>query len=220
MYQLNYGIIFRDMDLLIAGLRLAIEIAVISLTLGSLMGLLAALLRTSRYRALHTVVDAYVEVVRNIPLLLILFIVYFGFPTMGIYWFDEKQSVIFALIFYSGAYMAETFRAGIESVERPLIEAGKAIGLTNWQVVTTVVLPLMFRVVLPSMGSMLISLFKDTSLAAAISVRELTYAGVILNVKTWRVVEIWSVIGGLYIVTSMLLSWALRLVERRLAIPK
>src|SRR5690554_3559461 len=139
MYQLNYAAVWRDLDLLLAGLRLALEMAVISLSLDNVIGLVTALMRTSSHRLLGALVVGYVELIRNIPLLLILFIVYFGFPTMGIYWLDERQSAIFALTFYSGAYLSEIFRAGIESVSRQQIEAAKAIGLNSWQVILYVV---------------------------------------------------------------------------------
>jgi polar amino acid transport system permease protein len=111
--------------------------------------------------------------------------------------------------------MTEIFRAGIEAISKNYLEAGKAIGMTRWQVIRRVTLPLMFRIVLPSLGNTLISLFKDTSLAAAISVNELTYGAKIINTNTFRTIEVYTVVGLMYLVTCYAIAGILRLFERR-----
>jgi polar amino acid transport system permease protein len=136
---------------------------------------------------------------------------------MGIRLLNSVSAFVFALAIYAGAYMTEIFRAGIESVSRAYLEAGKAIGLKRIQVIRYVTLPLMFRVVLPSLGNTFISLFKDTSLASAISVHELTFGAKTINVDTLRVIEVYAVVGVMYLVTSYSIAWLLRLVERRFA---
>ena len=99
-------------------------------------------------------------------------------------------------------------------------EAGLAIGLSEMQIRTSIIIPLMLRNVLPSLGSTFISLFKDTSLAAAIAVPELTFEARKINVETFRVIETWIVASGLYVATCTLLAALLRMVERRLAVPR
>ena len=150
-------------------------------------------------RPLRALVAAYVEFFRNIPLLLIIYFVYFGLPLIGISVLDNLWSFIFALVIYSGAYLTEIFRAGIQAIGKGYIEAGKAIGLKPVQVIRYVTMPLMFRIVLPSLGNTFISLFKDTSLAAAISVAELTYGAMRINVNTLRVIEVYTVVGLMYL---------------------
>ena len=161
---------------------------------------------------------AYVELVRNIPLLLIIYFIYFGLPLLGLSLFDNLWSFVLALALYAGAYLTEIFRAGIEAVGKGQIEAARAIGMTRIQVVRHVTLPLMVRVVLPSLGSTFISLFKDTSVASAIAVPELTYGAIRINVNTWRVIEVYLVVGLLYLATCYVIAALLRRVERRFAI--
>jgi polar amino acid transport system permease protein len=143
--------------------------------------------------------------------------VYFALPLLGISLLDNLWSFIFALAIYAGAYLIEIFRAGLESIHKGYIEAGKAIGLTRLQRARYVTVPLMFRIVLPSLGNTLISLFKDTSLASAISVTELTYGAIRINVNTWRVIEVYTVVALMYLATSYLIAGVLRFLEKRYA---
>lgn len=217
MYHFNWRPVFQSFDLLAQGLLLSLEISFLSLAIGIVVGLVAAFGRVYGPRPLRTLIVAYVEFVRNIPLLLIIYFVYFALPLLGISVLDNLGSFIFALVIYAGAYLTEIFRAGIESIHKGYIEAGKAIGLTRWQRTSHVTLPLMFRIVLPSLGNTLISLFKDTSLASAISVGELTYGAIQINVNTWRVIEVYTVVGLMYLVTAYLIAGILRLLEKRYA---
>ena len=130
------------------------------------------------------------------------------------------ESFIAVLSIYSGAYLAEVFRAGLLSIPRGLTEAGLAIGLTPMQIRISIIAPLMFRNVLPSLSSTVISLFKDTSLAAAIAVPELTFEARKINVESFRVIETWIVASGLYVATCSVLAALMRVAERRLAVPR
>jgi polar amino acid transport system permease protein len=217
MYHFNWRPVFQSFDLLWQGLLLSLEISFLSLAIGMVVGLIAAFGRVYGPRPLRTLIVAYVEFVRNIPLLLIIYFVYFALPLLGISLLDNLWSFIFALVIYAGAYLTEIFRAGIESIQKDYIEAGKAIGLTRWQRTRYIILPLMFRIVLPSLGNTLISLFKDTSLASAISVAELTYGAIQINVNTWRVIEVYTVVGVMYLATAYLIAGLLRLLEKRYA---
>ena len=217
MYHFNWRPVFQNFDLLWQGLLLALGISFLSLGIGVLIGLVGAFGRTYGPRQLRLLIAAYVEFVRNIPLLLIIYFVYFALPLLGISILDNLWSFVFALAIYAGSYLIEIFRAGLESIHKGYIEAGNAIGLTRLQRARYVTVPLMFRIVLPSLGNTLISLFKDTSLASAISVTELTYGAIRINVNTWRVIEVYTVVALIYLVTSYLIAGVLRLLERRYA---
>jgi His/Glu/Gln/Arg/opine family amino acid ABC transporter permease subunit len=217
MYHFNWRPVFQNFDLLWQGLLLGIGMAILSLAIGSVIGLICAFARAYGPRQVRMLVAAYVEFVRNIPLLLIIYFVYFALPLIGISILDNLWSFVFALALYSGAYLTEIFRAGIESIGKGYIEAGKAIGLTPLQGARYVTVPLMFRIVLPSLGNTFISLFKDTSLASAISVHELTYGAITINTNTFRVIEVYTVVGLMYLVTCYTIAGLLRLLERRLA---
>jgi polar amino acid transport system permease protein len=217
MYHFNWRPVFKDFDLLWKGLLLGLGIAFLSLAIGAVLGLIGAFARVYGPRPVRNLVTAYVEFVRNIPLLLIIYFVYFALPLIGISILDNSWSFVFALAIYSGAYLTETFRAGIESIHKGHLEAGRAIGLTRLQVARYITVPLMFRVALPSLGNTLISLFKDTSLASAISVNELTYGAIRINVNTWRIIEVYTIVGLMYLITCYSIAWLLRLLERRFA---
>jgi polar amino acid transport system permease protein len=218
MYHFNWRPVFQNFELLWQGLLLGLGLAVLSLAIGSVLGLMGAFARVYGPRQVRALATAYVEFVRNIPLLLIIYFVYFGLPLIGIRLFDNLWSFVLALALYSGAYLTETFRAGLAAVGKGYLEAGKAVGLTRAQLALYVTLPLMFRIVLPSLGNTFISLFKDTSLASAISVHELTYGAIQINVHTWRIIEVYTIVGLMYLVTCYTIAGLLRLLEGRLAV--
>jgi len=129
---------------------------------------------------------------------------------------DGENTTIVALAIYGGAYLAEVFRAGILSVGRAFIEAGRSLGLSGLQIARYVTLPIMVRTVLPSLGNTFISLFKDTSLAMAIAVPELTFVTRKFVTDTFQFIQAWTVAGVLYLVTTYALAALLRFLERRI----
>jgi polar amino acid transport system permease protein len=165
-------------------------------------------------------VAGYVEFIRNVPLLLLVYLVFYGVPSVGGFMYDASTSFIITLSVYAGAYMVEVFRAGLAAVPRGLIDAGKAIGLTAWQRLIHVRLPTMFRIVLPSLSNAYVSLFKDTSLASVIAVPELTYGAQWIKTNSFRVIEVWIVVTPMYLVTGYALLFALQQLERRFAIQR
>lgn len=187
MYQLRWEYVFDHKDLFINGLGLALWLSVVGLAIGSGIGLVCAFARSSGNRILHVVVTTYVEFIRNTPLLLLLFIFYFGLP-QG--WPPDstgrdfvlrvlptaERTFFVALSFYAGAYLTEIFSSGILSVSKRYLEAGKSLGLTRMQLARYVTAPIMFRTVLPSLSNTFISLFKDTGIAFFIGIRELSFA--------------------------------------------
>jgi polar amino acid transport system permease protein len=216
-YQWNWDVIWRNSDKLAEGLLLSVTLAVVSLLAGAVLGLLAAYARALGPRWLAWPVAAYVELVRNVPLLLLVFFVYFGLPELGIFVLDNVQSFVVTLSVYAGAYLSEVFRAGLASIPRPYVEAARAIGLRPWQRQRYVVLPVMLRITLPAISNNLISLFKDTSLATAIAVQELTFVTRQINANYFRALEAWLTATGLYLLVVLAITVALRAVERRYA---
>ena len=217
-YVFNWDVIWRHFDKLYLGLALGLGIAVLSLLIGCLIGLAAAVARSSGPRSLRIATTAYIEFIRNIPILLLAYFCFYGLPHLGIRFLDNVWSFVFALSIYASAYLAEVFRAGIASVPAAYLEAGKAIGLTRLQRFRYVTFPITLRIVLPSLSNNFISLFKDTSLASAIAVPELTWGAMWINVNTFRVLEAWIIAGLLYLGTCYAIALALRAVERRYAV--
>lgn len=218
-YTLNFAAVWRSFDLLLAGLLLSLELAAAALAIGAVIGLAVAFALAGGPGWLRRPAALYVTVIRNLPILVLILFTYFALPQLGLR-IDKIQSFVLTLAVYSGAYLAEVFRAGLIAVPRGVKEAGLAIGLTPMQIRTSLVIPLMLRNVLPSLSSTLISLFKDTSLAAAIAVPELTFEARKINVESFRVIEVWMVTSALYVATCAVLAALMRFIERRLAIPR
>lgn len=219
-YHLNFGYIWTHVDKLTWGLVLSLELAVLSIFIGMVIGLSLALVYTGGGRVVRGVVAGYVEFIRNVPLLLLVYLVFYGIPSVGGFMYDATTSFIITLAVYSGAYMVEVFRAGLAAVPRGLIDAGKAIGLTAGQRLVHVRLPTMFRIVLPSFSNAFVSLFKDTSLASVIAVPELTYGAQWIKTNSFRVIEVWIVVTPMYLITGYALLFTLQQLERRFAIQR
>ncbi len=218
-YTLNFAAVWRDFDLLLQGLGLSLLLAAASIVAGAALGLLVAFMLQSKQALLRRTAGVYVTAIRNTPLLVLILFAYFALPQIGLR-LGKIESFILTLMIYSGAYLAEIFRSGLTAIPRGMREAGLAIGLTEFQTRISVIIPIMIRNVLPSLGSTLISLFKDTSLAAAIAVPELTFYARKINNETFRVVETWIVVSLLYVVTCSVLAAILRVVEGRLRIAR
>ena len=192
--------------------------AFVSILIGRAIGLVLARVYTGRGRFWRLLVAAYVEFIRNVPLLLLIYLIFYGVPSIGGFAYNNTTSFIITLSIYSGAYLVEVFRAGLDAVPGGLIDAGKAIGLNSAQRLLWVRLPTMFRIVLPSLGSAFISLFKDTSLASVIAVPELTYGAQYINFTTFRIVEVYSIVTPMYLVTGYAITFVLQRLERRFTI--
>lgn len=213
-YTLNFNLIWRHFDKLWGGLLLSLELAVISIAIGVVIGLVLAVWYVSAGRVVRGIIAAYVEFIRNVPLILLVYLVFYGLPTVIDLAYSAQTSFVATLALYSGAYLVEVFRSGLEAVPRGQLDAGKAIGLTPWQRLIHVRLPTMMRITLPALSNTFISLFKDTSVASVISVPELTYGAQWINFNTFRIVEVYLVVTAMYLVTGYVLLFALRLVER------
>ena len=214
-YTLNFNLIWRHFDKLWGGLLLSLELAVISIAIGIVIGLVLAVWYVSAGRVVRAIIAAYVEFIRNVPLVLLVYLVFYGVPTVVDLAYDAPTSFVLTLSVYSGAYLVEVFRSGLEAVPRGQLDAGKAIGLTPWQRLVHVRLPTMLRITLPALSNTFISLFKDTSIASVISVPELTFGAQWINFNTFRIVEVYLVTTAMYLVTGYIMLFGLRLVERR-----
>ncbi len=217
-YHLDFGFIWTHFDRLAWGLVLSLELAVISILIGMVIGLSLALAYTSGGRLVRSGVAGYVEFIRNVPLLLLIYLIFYGIPSIEGFAYDATTSFVITLSVYAGATLVEVFRAGLAAIPRGLIDAGKAIGLTGWQRLIAVRLPTMFRIVLPSLSNAFVSLFKDTSLASVIAVPELTYGAQWINTNSFRIIEVWAVTAPMYLVTGYGLLFLLQRLEHRFVV--
>ncbi len=217
-YQFNFAPVWQNFDKLLEGLLLGLGLALVSLALGVGIGLVCAFARLSHWRLLALVAWLYVEIMRNSPILILIFFVYFGLPELGIFALGKYTSFILALSLYAGGYLSEIFRSGLISVSRNYVDAAKAIGLKPIQQKLYVILPVTFRIILPSLSNNFISLFKDTSLATAIAIPELTFEAREINTYTFRVLEVWLVASVLYLAACYSIAGLLRRAERHYSV--
>src|SRR3546814_13039643 len=154
-YNFNFAVIWRQFDVILEALGLGLLLAAISLVIGTVIGLACGYVYRTANKPLQALVWSYVEFIRNVPLLLLIFFFYFGLPEIGIRMFDKYETFVITLSLYAGAYLTEVFRAGLPSVPERYVEAAKAIGLRAWQPQVSVGLPLTFRTVLPALSKTL-----------------------------------------------------------------
>jgi len=211
-------IILPNLPAYLDALVLTLQISVIAIGLGFVFGVLIGLGRTSTNRVVRLICTVYVEVIRGTPLLVQIFIVYFGLPAMGIN-FDRLTSGILAIGFNSAAYQAEIIRAGIQSIPIGQMEAARAIGMTRTQAMRKVILPQAFRLIIPPMTNEFIILIKDSSLVSVLGVIELTKLTQNLNQRFYEPLGLFLFLALIYLVLTYSTSHILRYVEKRYAIP-
>jgi polar amino acid transport system permease protein len=208
-----FGDILPYLPLMLRALWVSIYVTVLSFALGSVLGILVHLARDSGALPLRAAGTAFVEVFRNTPLLVQLYLIYFGLPAVGIN-LDPFWSTLLAMTLNNGAYTAEIFRAGIEAVPVGLQEAAAALGMRFSQTFRYVVLKPAVRNVLPALTNQLIVLFLFSSVGSIISLDELTSTLADLNQRTLRTLEVFTFGGLLYYLTSAVIAVSSRLAER------
>ena len=176
LVDFNFRVIFEYLPLFLTGLRSTFLIAVVSIALALITGIIACSCRISNIKFIKYPAIAYIEIIRSTPLLVQIYFLYFGLPTLGLK-VPEIQTGILALMLNSGAYVAEIIRAGISSVDEGQIEAGISSGLNYFQRMRLIILPQALGVTIPPLLGQNIVLVKDTALLSLISVMELTRCG-------------------------------------------
>ncbi|WP_041608259.1 amino acid ABC transporter permease [Tistrella mobilis] len=203
------------MPLLFEGMWRTVAVTLLALCLATLLGLVWALLRTSGVRVLAVPTRILVEFVRGIPILVILFYIYFVMPEIGLDLTAFQAGVIGLALTYS-CYIGETFRAGIEAVDKGQIEAAKSIGMRRPLMMRRVVLPQAFRIVVPPYANNLVMLLKDSSQVSVISVAELTMQGKMLASSTFDNMTVFTLVALLYLCLTIPLNMVMRRVELRM----
>jgi polar amino acid transport system permease protein len=196
-FQFQFEPVFAQADVLLDGLLLTLELAGAGIVLGGLLGTLLALLRRL-VPGLRFVIGAYVEIVRNTPFLIQLFIVYLGLPQIGIRLTPEQAAVI-TMTLNLGAYTTEIVRAGLDSVHPSQIEAGLSLALSRWQVLRHVVLAPALARVWPSLSSQFVLMLLSSSIFSFISVQELSGAASNVEQDTFKSFETYIVVTAVYL---------------------
>ncbi|MCJ2163735.1 MULTISPECIES: amino acid ABC transporter permease [unclassified Pseudodesulfovibrio] len=199
--------------LLMQGLGVTFQISAISLILMLAIGMTTALLRMTRSWAAWGVARVYMELIRNTPLLIQIFFIYFVLAPildMSGFW-----AAIIALSLFEGAYASEIFRAGITSIDTGQWEAAKSLGMSPFAMYRHIILPQAVRRVLPPLTSQAVSLIKDSALVSTIAILDLTQQGRMIDAETFLTFEIWFTVAAIYLVVTLTLSGVVRLLEQR-----
>ncbi|NYT82789.1 amino acid ABC transporter permease [Alcaligenaceae bacterium] len=215
--SLDLAFFQRILSTLSEGLLTTLVLAALAIALSALWGVPLVMGLLSRSRLLSRLTGAYIEVVRNTPVLVQMFFIFFGSGTLG-YPLSGFATGLIAMVLQNGAYIAEIYRGGIQSIPGQQAEGGLALGLTPRRAFRIVILPQALRKVIPPLSNQGILIIKDTSLVATISVAELTFHARMLADRTAAVFEIFFTLAVFYLIITAVFGGAMRLLERRIRI--
>jgi len=214
-YRFDWSAVARGLPYLLEGAGLTLLISAVAMVLAVALGLVLAAVSQAPGRAGRRLVGAYVEIFRNTPLLIQIFIVYFGLPQLGVR-LSPFLSGLSALVFYAAAYNAEIFRAGLEAVPHGQFEAARSAGLGELQTLRYVVVPQAVRISFPALGNNLVSLVKNSSLVSTIGMVELMFVANDISFNNFRTFEIYGTTAVMYVAIVLGLTRLLRIAEGRL----
>ena len=211
----NFDLVVTSFPLLLLGAGVTIKITVMSVALGVLIGLFVGIARICRVKPLRFLAAVYVDFFRGTPLLVQIFLVYFALPVITGQRVDPFVAAIGSCGINSGAYVAEIFRAGIQSIDKGQMEAGRSLGMTWVQTMRYIIVPQAFKRVIPPLGNEFIALLKDSSLVSVIGFEELTRRGQLIIAKTYGSLEIWLSVAVIYLAMTLTISRFVAYLERR-----
>ena len=213
----RWDLVWESMPLLLEGAWLTVKLTAIAVCFGIIIGTIMGMLRITRtpFRYLAAV---YIDFTRGTPLLVQIFIIFYGIPAIINTSLPAYLSAVIALSFNSGAYVAEIVRAGIQSIDKGQVEAAQSLGMTYTQTMKYIILPQTFRRIVPPLGNEFIALLKDSSLVSAIALEELVRKGNIIMTRTFRPFEVWFAVALIYLIMTFTISRLVALAEKNLRV--
>ncbi|MFT4100857.1 MAG: amino acid ABC transporter permease [Burkholderiaceae bacterium] len=226
MVDLDFGVIRTSWGYLLGGLQYTVQLTIVAAIGGTIWGTLLAMARLSSNRVLSGAASLYVNLMRSIPLLLVIFWFYFLAPVLiqNLTGADRppqlgaERSAYITFILFEGAYFCEIMRAGIQSIPKGQVGAGYALGLNYWQSMRLIVLPQAFRNMLPVLLTQTIVLFQDVSLVSLLNVTDFVGAAGKIAQRDGRIVEMYLFVAVVYFVLCFALSWLVKRLQKRIAI--
>lgn len=203
--------------ILLPGLRMTIPLTVLAFAIAMVIAVVTAMVQFANVKVLRQLARFYIWVIRGTPLLVQLFVVFYGLPSIGIL-LDPFPCAVLVFAVNEGAYAAETIRAALESVPHGQMEAGYCVGMTWWQIMYRIVLPQALRTAFPTLFNELISMVKDTSLAANITVMEMFMSTQRINAIYYEPLALYLEVGLIYLMFSTVLTRLQAIGEKRLAV--
>ncbi|MED2972022.1 MULTISPECIES: amino acid ABC transporter permease [unclassified Fictibacillus] len=215
--MLDFTILIDNFDTYLDGFVNTLKASLLALVCSFILGVIFAVMRISPLKIFQIIGTAFVEFVRNIPLILILFIFYYGLPSLGMK-LSGFQAGTIALSIYTAAFIAEAIRAGILSVDKGQMEAGRSSGLTYIQTMRYIILPQAIKIVIPPLGNQFINLVKNSSILGVVAGLDLMYFGDSISSSTYVVFDVYIFVAMFYLVLTIPLSLFVGYLERRLAV--
>lgn len=209
----------------IDGAKVTLILSAFTVVLGVILGIFIALMRISKIWTLRLFATSYIEFIRGTPMLVQVFLFYYGLPKIGIHFpevpylgssFPDMMAAVIALSINSSAYVAETFRAGIQAIDRGQMEAARSLGMSHAMAMRHIILPQALRNVLPALGNEFVIIIKDSSIVSVIGIGELMYSADTVKGNTFLPFEPLIVVAFIYFIMTFTLSKLLGIAERRM----
>lgn len=214
---MDFQLIMDSIPILLQGAWITVTVTVISMALGLVLGMIAALAKLSKLKIVSWLANQYIDIVRGTPLLVQLFLIYYGLPQIGIT-IDPFPSAVLGLGINTGAYVAEVIRSGIQAVDKGQREAAFALGLTPVQTMRLIILPQAFKIIIPPLGNQFILLIKDSSLVSTITLVELTRTAQRIISTTYKPIELYLLAALMYYIISLLATKLLNKLEKKVRV--
>lgn len=211
---MDFAFIVKSIPLYVKAAEFTLQLSFWGILLSLVIGLVCSLITYYKVKFLDKVVQIYIELSRNTPLLIQLFFLYYGFAKIGIK-FEAYSCAIFGLAFLGGSYMAEAFRSGLEAVSKIQIETGLSVGLNRWQLMRYIILPQAFSVAIPAIGANAIFLLKETSVVSAIALADLMFVAKDLIGMYYKTTEALTMLVVAYLIILLPISLLLTFIERK-----
>ncbi|WP_404988061.1 amino acid ABC transporter permease [Clostridium culturomicium] len=219
MSNLSFKFLEKYYPVFIEGIKFTLLVSLLAVVFGVIFGTILCFMKRSKLRVLRIpipkiIASIYIEFVRGTPLLLQIFIAYFGLNTFG-FKFSPITACVIALSLNSGAYVAEIIRSGIDAVAKGQLEAARSLGMTQSKAMQYIILPQAIKNILPAIGNEFVTIIKESSMASSIGVAEITYAGKLVTGATYRNFEPLIVAAVCYFILTFTLGRLMAYVERR-----
>lgn len=211
----NWNLIVDSLPLLLQGAWITVEITAMSVGCGFLIGMFVSLANLSSLLPVRLLAKCYVDIIRGTPLLVQIFLIYFALPMITGERIEPFIAAVTACSINSGAYVSEIFRAGIQSIDKGQMEAGRSLGMSWGQTMRYIIMPQAFKRIIPPLGNEFIAMLKDSSLVSVIGFEELTRRGQLIIAKTYGSFEIWTTVAIIYLIMTVTISQLVSYLERR-----
>ncbi|MBO0479807.1 amino acid ABC transporter permease [Vagococcus fluvialis] len=226
---MDFGKMIKWIPTFIDGMIVTVVLSLMTVFLGSIIGLVAIFLQQSQKKSLNAVANIYTQVIRGTPLLVQLYIWLYGLPLIGIslptlpflgdvYGSREFLTAVVALSINSGAYICELLRGGLESIDKGQMEAGRSLGLSRKETMKSVIIPQAIRVVLPGLGNEFIAMIKESSIVSVVGIFDVMYTSNIVKVATYSIFEPLIIVAIIYFFLTYSLTDIMKQLEKRLSV--